>query len=165
MKKVIFICILIIFNSCTNPKFFNEFNEINNALHLRKKEHKLVFKKLENQLLDTKKIVYYFQPSFNINDDDFTGVVYDIDKKVYYYINYKNKNINVDFSFKNSFSNYQIYNIDLFVNANLDKIKYQSDKCSYSGPKSFDYLFFIDLEKNQNRKLVFKNYFYCYDLW
>ena len=128
------------------------------------KYQKNIFFKLKKSLRDSETIIYYYQPNFTFDNNDFSGVLYDLEHSKFYFINLKNNNISISETPNNPYSNYQKNNILLYLGKEQGKLTNISDNCFYSGPKIFDYLYEINLtDKNLNKEFVFKNFYPCID--
>ncbi|WP_130736863.1 hypothetical protein [Flavobacterium sp. J27] len=171
-KKIMLFSFLILLlnNGCNSPKFYNEikrmyFKEKLTHNSLKKDINKELFKRIQDRLVQTEHIIYYYQPDYSVSDNNFSGIILDVDNGIYFYI--KRKNINeiiIDTIPNSAYSKYQIDNINLFINNEKEKLKKMGDKCTYSGVNVYDNIYEIDLVKNMSNKFYFKNYFYCLDV-
>jgi hypothetical protein len=162
MKKIAILILLLSFG-CKSLDFHNQICKVS-SINLNDKYQKSVFSKLKKSLKNSEKIIYYYQPSFTFDNNDFSGVIYDFKYSKFYFINFKNNNILISETPNNSYSNYQKNNTLLYLGDGQSKLTSISDSCFYSGPKIFDYLYEINLtDKNQNKEFVFKNFYPCVD--
>ena len=162
MKKITILIILFFFG-CKSIDFHKQICKVS-SINLNDKYHRNIFSKLKESLKDSEKIIYYYQPNFTFDNNDFSGIVYDLKYNKFYFINFKNDNLLMSETPNNSYSKYQKNNILLYLGDGQDKLISISDSCQYSGPKIFDYLYEINLiDKNQNKEFVFKNFYPCID--
>lgn len=162
MKKISILIVLFFFG-CKSLDFHKKICKVS-SIDLNDKYQKKIFSKLKESLKDSEKIIYYYQPDFTFDNNDFSGVIYDLKYSKFYFINFKNNNILISETPNNSYSHYQKNNVLLYLGDGKGKLNSVSDSCFYSGPKIFDYLYEISLtDKNQNREFVFKNFYPCID--
>ncbi|RBA27984.1 hypothetical protein [Flavobacterium tibetense] len=162
MKKIILLIVMLTFG-CKTSDFHKQICKIS-SINLNDKYQKNIFFKLKKSLRDSETIIYYYQPNFTFDNNDFSGVLYDLEHSKFYFINLKNNNISISETPNNPYSNYQKNNILLYLGKEQGKLTNISDNCFYSGPKIFDYLYEINLtDKNLNKEFVFKNFYPCID--
>jgi hypothetical protein len=160
MKKFI-LFIFLTFLGCKSVNYHKELSKVS-SINLNNKYQKDIFYKLNNSLKDSKSIIYYYQPSFNFDSNDFSGVIYDLNSSKFYYINIENNKIEINESSNNPYSNYHKNNILLYLDNNQFKFTSISDSCFYSGPKIYDHIFEINLENTcSNKEVIFKNFYPC----
>lgn len=169
-KYLILFLVLILVNSgCNSPKFYNEINSLynkgNTIKNYNKKDiNKELFKKIQNKLIKSNHIIYYYQPNFSISDNNFTSIVFDVDNKVFFYIKGINiNNIIIDTIPNSAYSKYQLDNINLYLSNQKNKLTDKGEDCDYSGVNVYDNIYEINLLKKVKNKFYFKNYFYCKD--
>ncbi|WP_445455995.1 hypothetical protein [Flavobacterium sp. HNIBRBA15423] len=162
-KTIIIILIAFLLISCANPIFFNEIKSLNSKMGVKSSDERKVFKEIQKKIPNSKHIIYYNQPSFNIDSEYFTGLVYDFESEQYFYLEYKDSKLDISITPNNSYAEYQKENIDLFINGRYDEINKKSKNCLYSGNNIYDYLYEINLESGNNINKNFINFFLCTD--
>ena len=168
MKKRILISsiLLLAFVSCSSPKFFKEINSTYNTEEGSKRSsfdpHKLVLNKLEKELKNTDHIIYYFSPSNDWNSNVFSGALFDMDSKLYFYFeNTKNNprkvKISRVFGFPND--NYYKFVIDKYMEGEIEYLK-KLGKSNISGVRTTQTIYDIDLIGSKVKKETFKNFLF-----
>ena len=168
-KYLMLFLVLILLNSgCNSQKFYKEIKSLyykgGNVKNNNKDINKELFKQLENKLVNSNHIVYYYQPDYSVSDNNFRGVVYDIENKIYFHIKGIDiNNIIIDTVPNSPYSKYQFDNINLFMSNQSDELTSRGENCDYSGVNIYDNIYEINLTKNISNKFYFKNYYYCLD--
>ncbi len=175
---IIYLTYMILFNlisSCSVPKFYNEIHLMhNNIIEEMNKDnyedktsnsskhkdfHKLVFRKLKKELVNTNHIIY-----FTISDSDtYTSnswyILYDVDNNIYYDLEYSDKSLRILDTSNFLKDAYNIYVFDNFNNNKCNLLIERGNKFQ-SGIRTYDAIFEVDLNKGIHKKCYFKSFFY-----
>ncbi len=167
---ILFLITSLLFNSgCSSPKFYKEVKSLYNKQKLvryntKNDINKELFRKLENKLSESNHIIYYYQPDYSTSDKNFKGIIYDIENGIYFYIKGLSiNNIIIDTIPNSTYSEYELENINIFMNNQTEELTSRGENCDYSGINIYDNIYEINLEKKTKNKFYFKNYYYCSD--
>lgn len=169
-----FLLLLILF-SCSSPKFYNEINymekSVKNEITKNKDKsinmsiknydiNKLVLKKLKNELSKTNHIIFFYSPETSFTSRKTTVIIYDVENEIYYSVENSNekpkqvKIVDISHNLKDSYYNYIFNN---YLDNNCEILKKKSD-VKISGVGVYEAVYEINLEHNENKMCVFKNF-------
>ena len=175
--KLLYILFFIVFYSCSTPKFYNEVNEMqtsikhetekntDNAIRVKIKSNdvnRLVFKRLEKELVNTNHIIYFNIPSASITDKKYWFVVYDVDNQIYYELesdDSKKKRIQLLNTSDTLTGSFYRFVFDSYLDDKCDMLK-EKGKSSMSGVRTYEAIYEVNLESKVNRNCYFRNFYF-----
>lgn len=173
MKKHILFLILttaLICCSCAPPKFYNEIEstyqkEVNRSFLLNSsmKPHKIIFKTLKKELIDSNHIIYFYSPDSNWDSKVFSGAVYDVDNNMYYYFNNsESRPLELTISHTHSYSGDNYYNfvIDNFRNGKIGYLKKLGQISNHSGIRTEQAIFDVNLREGKSSNYTFRDFLF-----
>ena len=173
MKKYLPFLILtatLICARCAPPKFYNEIEssyqkEVNRSFlgNSPIKPHKIIFKTLKKELINTKHIIYCYSPDPSWDSKVFSGAVYDVDNKTYYYFkNSESRPLELTVSQTHYYSddNYYSFVIDNFINGKIGYLKNLGQISNHSGIRTEQAIFEVNLREGKSSKDTFSDFLF-----
>ncbi|MCU0350816.1 MAG: hypothetical protein MUF43_08305 [Flavobacterium sp.] len=175
--KLLYILFFIVLYSCSTPKFYNEVNEMqtsikyetekntDNAIRVKIKSNdvnRLVFKRLEKELVNTNHIIYFNIPSSSITDKKYWFVVYDVDNQIYYELesdDNKKKRIQLLNTSDTLTDSFYRFVFDSYLDDKCDMLK-EKGKSFMSGVRTYEAIYEVNLESKVNRNCYFRDFYF-----
>lgn len=176
MKYFILIVFAFSVISCKTPKFYDEIKSTYDSYDVlvvkygkesvRRSTydaHKLVMKKLSPYLQNSDHIIYHFSPASKWKGREFSGAVYDVDNKKYYYVNNHSGSseiVHVDTVYKYPEENYYKFIIDNYREGKIEYLKELGEKSNHSGIRTWEVIYDVDLRSGVEQKHTFRDFLF-----
>jgi hypothetical protein len=124
--------------------------------------NKLVFNKLKKELTKTNHIIYLYSPDASFTSKKHWFIIYDVENKIYYYIENKDSNpkkIEIVKVSNNLKDNYYRFIFDNFLENKCEILKQRGD-IKLSGVRTYKAIYEVNLESKKNKCCYFKNFLY-----
>ena len=175
--SLLYILYTILLYSCSTPKFYSEINQMQNdikneteknkdsAISLKIKSNdvnRLVFKRLEKELVNTNHIIYFNIPSSSIMDEKHWFVVYDVDNQKYYELESSDNNkkrIQLLNSSETLINSYYRFIFDSYLDDKCEMLK-QKGNNSKSGVSTYEAIYEINLKSKVSRSCYFRDFYF-----
>lgn len=177
MKYYILLFISLFFIGCSTPRFYPEiastYENYDTLVSKHGKEavskssfdsHKLVMRKLSSYLKNSDHIIYHYsRTTRKWRGKEFSGVVYDVDNKKYYY--FKNseehpRKLSVTENYPYPNDNYYKFVIDNFRKGRIDYLKKLGEASNLSGIRTTKVIYDINLRKGTNKRYNFRDFLF-----
>lgn len=162
--------IVLICFGCATSKFYPEVisayslaRQVDSVPKLTLTTHKIILRKLKEELKNVDHIIYLYSPYPEWNSKKFSGVVYDVDNKRYYY--FKNskehpRKLSVTENYPYPNDNYYKFAIDNFRKGRIDYLKKLGKASNLSGIRTTTVIYDINLKKGTNKRYTFQDFLF-----